>query len=288
MKYLNLGCGYRFHPSWTNVDFTETGPGVIAHNLTQGINFTNDSFEAIYHSHVLEHFSKSQAQKFIQECYRVLRPQGVLRIAVPDMEQIIRSYIFTLEQALEGSKKAAHNYNWLLIELFDQMVRNRSGGEMADYLQQENIPNEQFILKRLGTEANNLIQFSSQQRLSPPLSEPYFIRIFKLTNQFLRYPNLLRDSLLKRCISKKDYQALQIGRFRQSGEVHQWMYDRYSLALKLEECGFEQIIQRSATESYIPHWNTYNLDTEPDGSIYKPDSLYIEAIKPFHTNSNEK
>lgn len=281
MKYLNLGCGYRFHPSWTNVDFTETGPGVIAHNLTQGINFTNDSFEAIYHSHVLEHFSKSQAQKFIQECYRILEPQGILRISVPDMEQIIRNYIIALEQALEGSKESAHNYNWLLLELFDQMVRNHSGGEMVAYLQQECIPNESFILKRLGTEANNLINTGRHNRLSTRLPDPWFKRILRPFYQCLRNPNLLRDSVLEKFLGQKDYRALQIGRFRQSGEVHQWMYDRFSLALLLKECGFEQIVQRSATESYIPNWSSFNLDTEVDGSIYKPDSLYMEAIKPF-------
>ncbi|QUY40607.1 hypothetical protein [Acaryochloris marina] len=61
------------------------------------------------------------------------------------------------------------------------------------------------------------------------------------------------------------------------------MYDRYSLARLLKECGFEQITQRSATESYIPGWSSFNLDTEADGNIYKPDSLYMEAIKPPQT-----
>jgi hypothetical protein len=77
----------------------------------------------------------------------------------------------------------------------------------------------------------------------------------------------------------KEYSVLQMGRFRQSGEVHQWMYDRYSLALLLEKCGLEKIVQRTATESCIPDWGNWNLDTEPDGTLYKPDSLYMEAIK---------
>ena len=279
-SYLNLGCGYRFHPAWTNVDFTATGPNVIAHNLTEGTHFANDSFEVIYHSHVLEHFSKSQALSFAQECYRILRPHGVLRIAVPDMEQITRSYIFALEQAVKGSQEAAHNYNWLLLELFDQMVRNYSGGEMAAYLQQECIPNESFILKRLGIEAKNLINSGCQNRHFNLLPNPWFKSIIRPIYQCLRNPNLLRDIFLEKILGQTDYQALQIGRFRQSGEIHQWMYDRHSLALLLKQCGFEKIVQRSASESYISNWSRFNLDTEPDGSIYKPDSLYIEAIKP--------
>ena len=65
-KYLNLGCGYHFHKSWTNVDFIETGEGVIAHNLTKGVPFSDGTFDAVYHSHVLEHFSRKDGEMFIK------------------------------------------------------------------------------------------------------------------------------------------------------------------------------------------------------------------------------
>jgi hypothetical protein len=58
------------------------------------------------------------------------------------------------------------------------------------------------------------------------------------------------------------------------------MYDRYSLSKLLTQCGFHQIVQRSPTDSYIPNWSQFCLDTELDGSVYKPDSLFMEAIKP--------
>ncbi|MCM1983016.1 hypothetical protein [Lyngbya confervoides] len=48
----------------------------------------------------------------------------------------------------------------------------------------------------------------------------------------------------------------------------------------MQHCGFTQIQQRTADESYIADWSSFNLDTEPDGSIYKPDSFYIEAVRP--------
>lgn len=279
MNYLNLGCGSRFHPAWTNVNFTSTDPAVIAHNLTQGIPFADASFDVLYHSHLLEHFPKVEAPAFLKECYRVLRTQGIIRIAVPDLEQIIRSYIFALEQALAGAQEAAENYNWLLLELFDQMVRNQSGGEMAAYLHQMHIPNETFILKRLGTEAKNMIASGRQPRQPAPL-DPWLQRTFRPLYRFLRYPDYRRETLLNCHLGSTDYQALQIGRFRQSGEIHQWMYDRYSLTCLLQHCDFTQIQQRPAHESAIPNWSSFNLDTEPDGSVYKPDSLYMEATKP--------
>ncbi|MFN9648236.1 MAG: methyltransferase domain-containing protein, partial [Pseudanabaena sp.] len=59
MKLLNLGCGHRFHSAWTNIDFRSNNENVIAHNLLKGIPFPDQSFDVIYHSHVLEHFSRS-------------------------------------------------------------------------------------------------------------------------------------------------------------------------------------------------------------------------------------
>ena len=35
-----------------------------------------------------------------------------------------------------------------------------------------------------------------------------------------------------------------------------------------------------ASESRIPGWSEFHLDTEPDGTVYKPDSLNMEAVKP--------
>jgi hypothetical protein len=58
------------------------------------------------------------------------------------------------------------------------------------------------------------------------------------------------------------------------------MYDHYSLSVLLKKCGLKSITKRSAYESYIHDWTSFNLDTEPDGSVYKPDSLYMEALKP--------
>lgn len=280
MKYLNLGCGNRFHPEWTNVNFTSTGVGVIACNLAEGIPFPDASYDVVYHSHLLEHFPKQQAQFFLQECYRVLRSKGLIRIAVPDLEQIARSYLFALEQAVVNSNNTADNYNWMLLELLDQSTRNKSGGEMAAYLLQENIPNEDFILKRLGVEAKNLIAAGQHQRHAKPMTDPLLKRAFRPIKFFVLNSSYRRNIFLKFILGTKDYQALEVGRFRQSGEIHQWMYDRFSLKQLLEQRGFVAVTQRTAVESHLKNWVSFNLDTEPDGKVYKPDSLFMEALKP--------
>ena len=280
MNYLNLGCGSRSHPEWTNVDFTSTSDRVLAHNLTQGIPFPDASFDVVYHSHLLEHFPKAEAESFLKECCRVLRSQGILRIVVPDLEQIARSYLTALEKASSDSEEWQANYEWILLEMYDQAVRNNSGGEMAAYLFREHIPNQEFILKRCGTEAKNLIEIGHKLRQNQTMQrESHFKRYLKQVYRYLRYSSYRRDMLLK-LILGKEYRTLQIGRFRQSGEIHQWMYDHYSLSALLKKCSLTDIIQRSATESYIPDWTRFNLDTEIDGTVYKPDSLFMEALKP--------
>ena len=73
--------------------------------------------------------------------------------------------------------------------------------------------------------------------------------------------------------------AFREGIFRNSGEVHRWMYDRYSLSRLLIESGFINIHICQADESSIPDFNTYELDS-CQGNVRKPDSLFIEATKP--------
>ncbi len=282
MNYLNLGCGRRFDPGWSNVDFTSTGKGVIVHNLTQGIPFPDAFFNVVYHSHVLEHFSLYQAEVFLQECYRVLIPQGILRVVVPDLEQITRTYLKALELARTGSQEWAANYEWILLEMYDQVARNHSGGEMAAYLSKEDLVNAKFILGRCGYEAKNLMETAQRQReqLQPASDKvEQYKHLLKEIYRLFRYPKHRREFLFHLVLGK-EYTNLQIGRFRQSGEVHQWMYDRYSLAVLLEKSGFKNIIQCTAAESSIPNWTSFNLDTELDGTVYKPDSLFMEAIKP--------
>jgi hypothetical protein len=74
--------------------------------------------------------------------------------------------------------------------------------------------------------------------------------------------------------------ALAVGKFRLGGEVHQWMYDRYSLGKLLADAGFREVRPCGAAESAIKDFVAYGLDTNPDGSVYKPDSFFIEAKAP--------
>ncbi len=253
VKLLNLGCGSRFHQDWVNVDFTSQNPAVMAHDLRERLPFEDASFDCVYHSHVLEHLPRFYAPMFCHECYRVLKPGGIIRVVVPDLEQLARIYLDLFERSLQGDRSAAEQYTWILIELFDQIARNHSGGDMLKYWKQDPMPARDFVLARIGSEALETVERTRESVQSTASPE-----------------EALSDN--------DDYET--IGKFRVSGEVHQWMYDRYSVELLLRRAGFVNIKKCSAGESSIPRFNDYLLDREPDGSIRKPDSLFIEATKP--------
>ncbi|MCF6147392.1 MAG: methyltransferase domain-containing protein [Candidatus Kuenenia sp.] len=253
LKLLNLGCGSHYKEGWVNVDFNSTGPGVIAHNLAKGIPFEDGSFDVVYHSHLLEHFSKSDAQRFMEECYRVLKDGGIIRVVVPDLERIIKWYSTLLEKSLSGDHDAQKQYEWIMLELFDQMVRRVSGGEMLKYWKQNPMPAESFVIERCGSEVLNAINYL---RNNPNVSQ-------------------FEDHVTSESVLTPE----QAGRFILSGQNHQWMYDRYSLPKLLKETGFEEIRICSANESRISNFGSYFMDIEPDGSVRKPDSLFVEAIK---------
>lgn len=282
MKLLNVGCGRRLHMDWVNLDVNPSSPEVHKYNVLEGIPFPGETFDVVYHSHVLEHVAKNKALTFMKECFRVLKPRGIIRVVVPDLEAITRLYLKALEKSLEADRQWQYNYEWLKLEMYDQTVRERSGGEMQTFLHQVFIPNKDFVLERIGVEGKLIIEnhVTKSKSMNNKQQDKTLLKklIYKLY-RLVRYPVVRRASII-RTLFGKEYELLQLGRFRRSGEIHLWMYDRYSLAKILDESGFTNPIQMRASESQNPNWVSFNLDTEPDMTVYKPDSLYMEATKP--------
>lgn len=72
----------------------------------------------------------------------------------------------------------------------------------------------------------------------------------------------------------------EAARFREPGEVHKWMYDRYSLSELLRNLGFTGIKTCAAGESAISDFKSYHLVVNAEGTVRKPGSLFMEAVKP--------
>jgi predicted SAM-dependent methyltransferase len=272
LNYLNVGCGSKFHKDWVNVDMVSYSPHVKKCNLIKGIPFPDNKFDVVYHSQVLEHIPKDKAEGFIKECCRVLKPGGVIRIVVPDLENIIDEYKKHLNQNLESPTELSEaNYEWNVMELYDQAVRNNEGGLVTELLKQPKLVNEKYIMDRMGyvgvnTRRNHFL--TTKQKINKVLSST------EIQRKVLRL-------IFKKLKGFFSSEAARIGATRLGGEVHYWMYDRYSLSNLLKKCGFEKTKVMDPFTSDIPNWSTYKLDVKEDGMICDPVSLFMEAKKSY-------
>ena len=164
--------------------------------------------------------------------------------------------------------------------MYDQTVRNFSGGEMGKLYAQGYAPNADFIYHRVGIRLTKETERKGAKTTNSRLLISLKDAAKKLVPGHLAVPTrvALRDLLLK-LILMRDYRFYEVGRFRLSGEVHQWMYDGFSLSRLLNNGNFREVCVCTPWESRIPNWTSFHLDTNPDGTVYKPDSIYIEATK---------
>src|SRR5215210_631424 len=88
---LNLGSGPDVRAGWLNIDFM--GDADLLVDLRRPLPLPDRSAELAYSEHTLEHLDyPTDAEAFLRECLRVLRPGGVVSIGVPDGEPAIVDY----------------------------------------------------------------------------------------------------------------------------------------------------------------------------------------------------
>ncbi|MEM9410662.1 MAG: methyltransferase domain-containing protein [Planctomycetota bacterium] len=275
-RLLNVGCGSHYHKDWTNLDLISDNLDVIPHDLTCGIPYSDDHFDAVYHSHVLEHLKPTDGIKLLKECFRVLKPGGILRVVVPDLERIAELYLEMHDKAWSGNADAKNDYDWMKLELLDQLVREHSGGQMGQFMSNPRIQNSEFVQSRVGHEFKVC-------RTAASGFENAKKNAFEKINDWTK---TIRQNLAKKVVrlllGSTAERAFSEGLFRNSGEVHRWMYDRFSLRETCEEIGFENFEIVSAPVSQIQSFSTYQLDVF-ESHIRKPDSLFTECRKPVKT-----
>jgi predicted SAM-dependent methyltransferase len=275
IKFLNLGCGSHYHPEWININFTSESEHVIAHDLLKGIPFQENIFGVVYHSHLLEHFPKDRADYLIDECYRVLKKQGIIRVVVPDLEIILQNYFIYLPGAIDDNPVSIERYRWTILELFDQMVREKPGGEMKRIMEKAPDREREFIRLRIGKEVEDFWKASIQKKrgnLFRRVSRKSLGEVGHFISQ-----QIIR-TIIRLVAGPEGIRDYDIGQFRMSGEVHYWMYDRYSLGELLRQAGFQDVKVCDAFTSRISNYEKYELDVV-DGAVRKPDSLFMEGIK---------
>jgi predicted SAM-dependent methyltransferase len=95
---INLGSGHYRIEGWVNVDLDlECRPEVCA-DFTADLPFRNNSADFVHTEDFIDTLELPQAERFMRECYRILKPGGAIRVLTPDVEQLTRMYLHQPEE----------------------------------------------------------------------------------------------------------------------------------------------------------------------------------------------
>lgn len=99
---LNIGSYSIVFPGWLNIDYRNDpwlynhahshGCAFVSMDVTGGLPFADSSVDFIHCSHMIEHITFREAEKFMVSCRRILKPGGVMRLAVPSLALMVAMY----------------------------------------------------------------------------------------------------------------------------------------------------------------------------------------------------
>lgn len=122
VEKIEGGTGSPKLEGFTNVDIRAL-PGVdIVHDITNLSMFKDETVDEIRVSHAIEHLSPDKIIEALQEWYRILKPEGLLRIYCPDAYKLAWDYInkvINIEQfsyQLFGAQEYKENLHRLAID----------------------------------------------------------------------------------------------------------------------------------------------------------------------------
>jgi len=118
-RLLHIGCGEINSPEFINLD-ARPMPHVhiVSKHIFQLRMIPDACLDMVYMSHVLEHVPRGQVLQTIKVMARVLKPDGILRISVPDFDHIVHLYqasgndINAIAPALMGGQNYPFNFHY--------------------------------------------------------------------------------------------------------------------------------------------------------------------------------
>ena len=93
---LNVGCGTDYKEGWINIDNNSDNNIErldLNWDLRNPLPFEDNSVDFVFNEHFFEHLTVEEGQMAMKDIMRVLKPGGVMRIAMPDLEQVVHHYL---------------------------------------------------------------------------------------------------------------------------------------------------------------------------------------------------
>jgi predicted SAM-dependent methyltransferase len=118
---LHIGCGTKRIDGFVNIDCRYLPTVDEIQNAELLRTYKPNSVDLIYSSHVLEHFGRWKYQHVLQRWYDILKPGGVLRLAVPNFEAICDYYkqhgdLSVLIGLLYGGQDYTENFHYVTFD----------------------------------------------------------------------------------------------------------------------------------------------------------------------------
>lgn len=113
---LNLGSNEKKIYGFINIDAREEVKPDRVDDVFKLETFEPETVDLIYASHVLEHADFKEAKQALQRWFTLLKPNGILRLAVPDIEKVCAAVLYLkdmtyLKSAFWGSQRHAFDYH---------------------------------------------------------------------------------------------------------------------------------------------------------------------------------
>ncbi|MEK6271938.1 MAG: methyltransferase domain-containing protein [Actinomycetota bacterium] len=97
VKRLNWGCGAHVRQGWINSDIKPDSGVDLVCDIRTGLLLESDSVDYAVSIHALPELSYPEVVPALEELRRVLRPDGVLRLGLPDLHRAIQAYVLGKE-----------------------------------------------------------------------------------------------------------------------------------------------------------------------------------------------
>lgn len=103
---------------WVNVDVREDVHPDVVDDCSLLSKFDNNSADVIYASHLTEHFKRSEYLSVLKRWREVLKDGGTLRVAVPDMEAVVKCYLYEgdirpFQHMIFGSQRHDFDFHYI-------------------------------------------------------------------------------------------------------------------------------------------------------------------------------